>query len=50
MMVLVLYSSKGGNTRKLAERIGEGAESVSGVYPQGISAETSSNSVSVWRV
>jgi NAD(P)H dehydrogenase (quinone) len=31
MQVLVLYHSKGGNTRKLAERIGEGVESVSGV-------------------
>jgi NAD(P)H dehydrogenase (quinone) len=31
MQVLVLYYSKGGNTRKLAERIGEGVESVSGV-------------------
>ena len=29
--MLVLYYSKGGNTRKLAERIGEGIESVSGV-------------------
>lgn len=31
MKVLVLYYSKGGNTRKLAERIAEGVESVSGV-------------------
>ncbi len=31
MQVLVIYHSKGGNTRKLAERIGEGVESVSGV-------------------
>ena len=31
MEILVLYHSKGGNTRKLAERIGEGVESVSGV-------------------
>ena len=31
MQVLVLYYSKGGNTRKLAERIGEGVETVSGV-------------------
>ncbi|HUL37395.1 MAG TPA: NAD(P)H-dependent oxidoreductase [Thermodesulfobacteriota bacterium] len=31
MQVLVLYYSKGGNTKKLAERIGEGVESVSGV-------------------
>ena len=31
MQVLVLYYSKGGSTRKLAERIGEGVESVSGV-------------------
>jgi NAD(P)H dehydrogenase (quinone) len=31
MQILVLYYSKGGNTRKLAERIGEGVESVSGV-------------------
>ena len=30
MQILVLYHSKGGNTRKLAERIGEGVESVSG--------------------
>jgi len=30
MQILVLYYSKGGNTRKLAERIGEGVESVSG--------------------
>lgn len=31
MQVLVLYYSKGGNTRKLAERIVEGVESVPGV-------------------
>lgn len=31
MQVLVLYYSKGGNTRKLAERIGEGVESIAGV-------------------
>jgi NAD(P)H dehydrogenase (quinone) len=31
MQILILYYSKGGNTRKLAERIGEGVESVSGV-------------------
>jgi len=31
MQILVLYHSKGGNTRKLAERIGEGVESISGV-------------------
>jgi len=31
MQILILYHSKGGNTRKLAERIGEGVESVSGV-------------------
>ena len=30
MQILILYYSKGGNTRKLAERIGEGVESVSG--------------------
>jgi NAD(P)H dehydrogenase (quinone) len=30
MQVLVLYYSKGGNTRKLAESIAEGVESVSG--------------------
>ncbi len=30
MQILVLYHSKGGNTRKLAERIGEGVESISG--------------------
>jgi len=30
MQILVLYYSKGGNTKKLAERIGEGVESVSG--------------------
>lgn len=31
MQVLVLYYSKGGNTRKLAEQIAEGIKSVSGV-------------------
>jgi NAD(P)H dehydrogenase (quinone) len=31
MQVLVLYYSKGGNTRKLAEQIGEGVKSVQGV-------------------
>ncbi len=31
MQVLVLYYSKGGNTRKLAEAIAEGADSVEGV-------------------
>ncbi len=31
MQILILYYSKGGNTRKRAERIGEGVESVSGV-------------------
>ncbi|MFH1336398.1 MAG: flavodoxin domain-containing protein, partial [Candidatus Zixiibacteriota bacterium] len=31
MQVLILYYSKGGNTRKLAERITEGVNSVSGV-------------------
>jgi len=31
MNVLVLYYSKGGNTRKLAEAIAEGAGSVEGV-------------------
>ena len=31
MKVLILYYSKGGNTRKLAERIAEGVNSVSGV-------------------
>lgn len=31
MKVLILYYSKGGNTRKLAERIVEGVNSVSGV-------------------
>ncbi len=30
MQILVLYYSKGGNTKKLAERIAEGIESVSG--------------------
>lgn len=30
MQVLILYYSKGGNTRKLAERIAEGVNSVSG--------------------
>jgi NAD(P)H dehydrogenase (quinone) len=30
MQILILYHSIGGNTRKLAERIGEGVESVSG--------------------
>jgi len=34
MQILILYHSKGGNTRKLAERIGEGVESVSGVKAQ----------------
>ena len=31
MQVLILFYSKGGNTRKLAERIAEGVNSVSGV-------------------
>jgi NAD(P)H dehydrogenase (quinone) len=31
MQVLILYYSKGGNTKKLADRIAEGVESVSGV-------------------
>src|SRR4030042_2516080 len=31
MNILILYYSKGGNTRKLAERIAEGVNSVSGV-------------------
>ena len=31
MKVLILYYSKGGNTRKLAEKIAEGVNSVSGV-------------------
>ncbi|MCX8118791.1 MAG: NAD(P)H-dependent oxidoreductase [Desulfobacterota bacterium] len=31
MQILVLYYSKGGNTRKLAEKIAEGVNSVSGV-------------------
>ncbi len=31
MQVLILYYSKGGNTRQLAERIAEGVNSVSGV-------------------
>jgi NAD(P)H dehydrogenase (quinone) len=31
MQVLILYYSKGGNTKKLAERIAEGVESVSGI-------------------
>ncbi len=31
MQILVLYYSKGGNTRKLAEQIGEGIKSVQGV-------------------
>ena len=31
MQVLILFYSKGGNTRKLAERIAEGVHSVSGV-------------------
>ncbi len=30
MQILVLYYSKGGNTQKIAQRIGEGIESVSG--------------------
>lgn len=33
MQVLVLYYSKGGNTRKLAELIAEGVQSVPGVTP-----------------
>ena len=33
MQVLILYYSKGGNTKKLAERIAEGVKSVSGVQP-----------------
>jgi NAD(P)H dehydrogenase (quinone) len=33
MQVLVLYYSKGGNTRKLAELIAQGVESVPGVTP-----------------
>lgn len=31
MQILILYYSKGGNTRKVAEQIAEGIESVSGV-------------------
>jgi NAD(P)H dehydrogenase (quinone) len=31
MYVLVLYFSRGGNTRKLAEQVAEGIKSVSGV-------------------
>lgn len=31
MQILVLYFSRGGNTRKLAEGVGEGVKSVSGV-------------------
>ena len=31
MQILILYFSKGGNTKKLAERIGEGVEEVEGV-------------------
>jgi NAD(P)H dehydrogenase (quinone) len=31
MQILILYYSKGGNTKKLAERIAEGVQSVSGV-------------------
>ncbi|OGP71309.1 MAG: flavodoxin [Deltaproteobacteria bacterium RBG_16_50_11] len=33
MQVLILYYSKGGNTKKLAESIGEGVQSVPGVQP-----------------
>jgi NAD(P)H dehydrogenase (quinone) len=33
MQVLILYFSKGGNTRKLAEYIAEGVSSVTGVTP-----------------
>lgn len=33
MQVLILYYSKGGNTRKLAERIAEGVRLVSGIEP-----------------
>lgn len=32
MQVLILYYSKGGNTRKLAEKIAEGVNSVAGVH------------------
>jgi NAD(P)H dehydrogenase (quinone) len=31
MQILVLYYSKGGNTRKLAEKIAEGVEQAEGV-------------------
>ncbi len=31
MQILILYYSKGGNTRKVAEQIAEGVESISGV-------------------
>ena len=31
MQILILYYSKGGNTRKVAERIAEGIQSISGV-------------------
>jgi len=31
MQILILYYSKGGNTRKVAERVAEGIESISGV-------------------
>jgi NAD(P)H dehydrogenase (quinone) len=33
MQVLILYYSKGGNTKKMAESIGEGVRSVAGVQP-----------------
>ena len=33
MQILILYFSKGGNTRKLAEAVGTGVEAVEGVRP-----------------
>ena len=35
MQVLILYYSKGGNTRKLAEEIAKGVENVEGLFGSG---------------
>lgn len=52
MQVLILYYSKGGNTRKLAERIAEGVRLVSGIEPllkttQEVTKEDFVNSVGI---
>jgi NAD(P)H dehydrogenase (quinone) len=52
MQVLVLYYSKGGNTRKLAEHVAEGVASVSGVQAvlkstQGVTKDDFVNSAGV---